>query len=466
MQVEEQPRNTPFPDGPQKAETSDKLLSWLCNRYRTTDLVNVDPMSCFHGHSAAPPRARSSVRVVPMVFEGSAAGLQTAVDNGFPVRMTLAEALGGPESRGAKGMRPHANPSLDKKQGTSPAQHNLDGVFINSVSLAEPLNTLSMPVAIVSSMLPPVYSEMREKQAQDLYRELKQEAPDADILAHIPASTDGKPDLRQIPVLTEVINAFHATEVCRTFGGILANDLWRGLYAFTPAEAIDLGFARPPVEHDFADPPPGMEKAYNTYVLVPMGHILSHVSNLPASKIRECDYLVERLKMPLTNELLPFLIMDLWTVHSYVKTTVESVLLNIQRNRVPLLEQWIEVVPLTHKKWTEACVAGEGLRIGAVSFKVIISYTTFPSTRRDGEQLLPMLSDGFPRLDIEYKTMIDGEDAKQSVAPRKKKALEKMQNSAPIADATPLTVIRAADAMDTGNGGGGGDDDDDDAEDT
>jgi hypothetical protein len=448
MQVDEQPRNTPFLDGPQKASINEALLEWLRNRYQTKDLVHVDPMACFPGHSAAPPRARCNVRVIPMRFEGCAAGFQLAADGGFQAKMTLADALGGMGPKVLKSLQPHRNPALDKKQGTSPEQHSLQHVYINNVSLAEPLNTLPLGVAIVSSTLPPVYSEMKKKQAQELYEELKVEAPNADILAHIPVSTDGKPDLRQIPVLKEVINAFHATEVCRTFGGITSEDLWRGLHFLSPQEAIQLGFLRPPVEHDFAEPPPGTLKAYNSWVIVPEGHILSFISNLPAANIRECGYVVDRLKMPLTGELLPFFVMDLWTVREYICSTVGSVMLNISRNRVSLADQWIEVVPLTHKRWIDACVAGEEYKMGAVSFKVVISYTTFPAVRREGEFLLPMLSDGFPRMDIEFKSMVDSEEIKKSVAPKKKQAMAAAQKGAPVGDADPLTVAKPADPMD------------------
>jgi len=369
MEPDAQPRNTPFVEGPQKATARPALLDWLCRRYQTNDLVHVDPMSCFQG-TPAHSRSRVNVRVVPMRFEGTAAGFQLAMDNGFPARMTLVDALGGLGPKVLKAMRPHANVALDKKQKISPEQHNLDTVFINSVSLAEPLNTLPLSVGIISSTLPPVYASMKQQQTKELMAELGVEPVNADVLAHIPVSTDGKPDLKQIPVLKEVINAFHASEVCRTFGGMTSEDLWRGLHVFSPAEAIELGFTRPPVEHDFAAPPGGQLPTYNSWAIVPMGHILSHVSNLPASSIRECGYVVERLKQPLTNELLPFLVMDLWTIHSYVQSTVGSVLLNIERNRVPLLSQWIEVVPLTHKSWIESCVAGEEYKPGAVSFKV------------------------------------------------------------------------------------------------
>ena len=463
MEVDEQPRNTPFVEGPQKAAITRNLMGWLVSRYGS-DLVHVDPLKGFRG-VAAPSRAKTSIRVIPMAFVGSAAGFQLAVDNGFPVKMTLSEALSGmsgpPPGSVVKALLPHGL----RVSADSPDMHNLGAVFINSVTLAEPLNTTPLPVAIVSSTLPPVYAEMKKKQAKELYEELKQEPPNADILAHIPVSTHGKPDLRQIPVLKEVINAFHATEVCNTFGGIVASDLWNGLHCFSPEEALRLGFARPPPEHDFAAPPVGMMPSYNSWVIVPMGHVLSHVSNLPAASIRECGYVVDRLKMPLTNELLPFLIMDLWTVHAYIRSTIGSVLLNVERNRVSLPDQWIEVVPLTHKRWIDACVAGEEYKTGTVRFKVVITYTTFPVGRHKDVPVLPLLSPGFPYMDIDYKTMVDSDELNKAVAPRKKKAMDIIQRTAPVADANPLTVNKPREAMDTrGDDDGDGGDDDEDGE--
>lgn len=172
MQVEEQPRNTPFQAGPQKVNTTAALLGWLCERYQTSDLVHVDPMACFAGQSA-PARARVNVRVIPMSFAYCAAGFQIMADNGFPAKMSLADALGGVE-RATKALRPHKNPALDKKQAVAPEHYGLHAVLLNSVSLAEPLNTLPMPVAIASSVVPPVYADMKKQQTKELADELNQ----------------------------------------------------------------------------------------------------------------------------------------------------------------------------------------------------------------------------------------------------------------------------------------------------
>lgn len=75
----------------------------------------------------------------------------------------------------------------------------------------------------------------------------------------------------------------------------------------------------------------------------------------------------------------------------------------------------------------------------------MISYTTFPATRKDknGDELnlLPMLSDGFPRMDIEYKEMLESEETKNSVAPKKKQAMIAAREGGPVADANPLTAV-------------------------
>ena len=87
----------------------------------------------------------------------------------------------------------------------------------------------------------------------------------------------------------------------------------------------------------------------------------------------------------------------------------------------------------------------------------MISYTTFPGTRmgKDGKEveLLPMLSDGFPRMDIEYKEMLENDEAKNSVAPKKRQAMIAAREGGPVADANPLTATETAApiAMDEGS---------------
>lgn len=160
-----------------------------------------------------------------------------------------------------------------------------------------------------------------------------------------------------------------------------------------------------------------MEPAYNSWAIVPVGHVLSHVANLPAANVRELDYEVYQLKMPNTGRVLPFLIMDLWTLHAYARETVETALMPVDANRVPLTSQWLEIVPLTSKSWIESCTAGQEYHVGTVTFKVVITYTTFVKDFRSDARLLPVLSDGFPKLQAEFKNLIDSDQV--AAAPKK-----------------------------------------------
>jgi len=85
---------------------------------------------------------------------------------------------------------------------------------------------------------------------------------------------------------------------------------------------------------------------------------------------------------------------------------------------------------------------------------VVITYTTFPVVAdREKEHLLPMLSDGFPHMDVDYKTLVDSEETNKLVAPKKKHALATAMEGAAVADATPLTVTKRADSMDVASDG-------------
>jgi len=184
------------------------FYEWLCRKCGTTDLVHVDPLSIFPGMRQAPPRSRTAIRVVDMCFEGCPAGFQWAVDNGFPVRLTIGDALGATRTPDGKwdyackaleGLRPHAQRGLDSKQGVSPKDYDLERVLINSVSLASPHNTMTQSVGIMTSTLPGVYAALKRQQTEDLAADLGMPIDNPNILAHIPVSE--KPDVRPVPIL-------------------------------------------------------------------------------------------------------------------------------------------------------------------------------------------------------------------------------------------------------------------------
>ncbi len=410
------------------------LVDCLVELYQTSDLAHVDPFSAFTGYLKAPPRARTCTRTVPMTFEGSAAGFQKMVEGGFPVRMTVRQALGD-TAKTLENLRPYASKNLDGPQELTRFSFDMDAVLINSVMLAEPLNTTTQSVGIRTSTLPFVYAEMKAKQSEDLAFELGVDPLHPDVVAHIPVGET--PDMRQIPVLKEVVNGFHSSEVCKTFGGITAQHLGNGFFTLEPDRAAALGLGEPrPLP-----PPPddSMPQAHNSWVIVPVGHILSHVANLPVATVRDCGFEVYQLRMPATDDVIPFLLMDMLTVMKYIGSTTKSALINVDRNRTSILDQWIELIPLTNASWLGGCVAGQEYKTGIVSFKLIISYTVFPAGFRQDPRLLPLLSDGFPKLDTEFRSMVDSDEIAKSVAPRSKRALRTAHQEGAAAEAAEAT---------------------------
>ena len=174
------------------------LIEYLCRLCQTRELDGVDPLSLFAGRLKAPPRARINTRTIPMTFEGSAAGLQRAADAGFRAKMSIGEALQD-KPRAIYGLRPHARRAEDRKQGVTPEDYDLENVLINSVVLAEPHNTLSQSVGIVTSTLPAVYADLKKQQTEDLASELGVTVVNPNVVAHIPSTE--RPDPKSIPIL-------------------------------------------------------------------------------------------------------------------------------------------------------------------------------------------------------------------------------------------------------------------------
>lgn len=211
--------------------------------------------------------------------------------------------------------------------------------------------------------------------------------------------------------------------MCRTFGGITARHIWEGLIRLEPALAASLGFGPPPKQHAFPPPSdPCIEPAYNSWVVVPVGHVLSHIANLPSANVRDLDYEVHKLELPETKELLPFLVMDVWTVMTYITKTIETVIIPIDQDRVSIADQWVELVPLVDPNWIRGCVAGQEYKTGSLKFRLTIAYTAFTKGFRDDATLLPTLSDNFPRLSAEFRSLIDNDEVARSIAPRSKAA--------------------------------------------
>lgn len=391
------------------------LFEYLCSIFQTRDLANVDPIAHFGPKAYA--RSRTRTIAIPIAFEGSAAAFDGIVKDGGHIRMTVAQMLDG----NVKRLLPHVQRAKDADQGVTVNMYNPENAFINNISLADPLNTLPQGVGIVTNGLPSAYAKLREEQTEDLIKELGVKPRNTNIIAHIPSNTEpgAKPDAKQIPVLKEVINGYHGVEVTRTFGGITSQHLWRGIIPLEPALAQKLGLSAPPPEHDAEKAPLGFEQAYNSWAIVPAGHLLSHISNLPASDIKRSGYEVHQLALP-GNIKIPFLLMDLWTIQRYAKATVANAIIKIDGDRCSVPDTYIELAPLGGDTWLNSCMAGQHFQRGRVSFKLLITYTMFPSTFRTDGRLVAALSDGFPRMSMDMRAMMDTTSSLDNVGTKKK----------------------------------------------
>ncbi len=368
-----------------------RLLDLLCHTYKTHDLVNLDPLVI--GLNRADDRARTKTLQVRTYFEGSAAEFQAVVENGGRVRVTVGEMLQGQTSR----LYPRPVKYKDAQQGVSPLDYDIDACLVNTMVLAEPKSTMLFGVGIGSNVLPEAYKEIRDQQVADLQRELGVKPSSIHIVAHIPANSK---DPRNIPILKEVANAFNAAEVARTFGGIVPRHLWAGLISLSPKQCMEMGMHPPPASHEPADPPPGHAKAYNSWVIVPHGHVLSHICNLPPADLARYNYAVYQLRLP-SGEPIPFLLMDTWTLHVYATGTAENAIKKMDHRK--LSEVDVELFPLTRDTWLNSCRPGEHYARGRVEFTVV-----FPKSFRSDPTLLPSLSAGFPRLSQSMRNQLGG----------------------------------------------------------
>lgn len=180
----------------------------------------------------------------------------------------------------------------------------------------------------------------------------------------------------------------------------------RGIIALPPAFAKSLGLLAPPTEHEASKAPEGCEQGYNSWVIVPMGHVLSHIINMSAGDVVMLGYCVLQLRYP-NGTPLPFLLMDNWTLHHYTHGTVSSGLLKIDSSRINIAELYIELAPLTRSSWLGSCIAGTHLQTGYVSFSLLVMYTVFPRDFREDGFLICTLSDKFPRISFDIKKQME-----------------------------------------------------------
>ena len=380
-------------------ETGAHLINYLCGVYQVPphELVKLNPMAAvgYEGYT----RCRERVIPIQCAFEFSAISADNDARHGRKIRMSVGEMIDGKLGR----LLPRKNDTKDSAQGLRPRDFDYSSALVNSIVIGDSLNTLPQGVGLETNGLPAAYLEIKKKQVEDLADALGIKPDNPNIVAHIPSSSGANalPDTHKIPLLQEIPNSLHGSEVVRTFGGITVQHMPKGVIALTPEQAMALGLKAPPKEHDAPPPPPGLEQAYNSWVIIPNNHVLGHIANLPSVDIRRYTYEVYQLVLP-DNTPIPFVLVDLWTMTRYHKATVETVLA-IDRDRTSIPEIYIELVPLRGKSWLEACQAGRHDERGVVSFTLFVKYTMFPRDFRENAAVVASLSDGFPKLSLEMR---------------------------------------------------------------
>lgn len=157
-----------------------------------------------------------------------------------------------------------------------------------------------------------------------------------------------------------------------SFGGITTRHLGRGLIPLTPAQAYELGFPAPPSSHEARAPEdPNLPRVYNSWVIVPCDHPLAHVANLPASEIERYGFEVHQLQLQ-DGRLVPWVVMDNWTLDNYIRQTVQHALLKVEGDRRSIPDIYVEMLPLNGKTWLQCCYPGKRTGLSQdVSFSMI-----------------------------------------------------------------------------------------------
>lgn len=414
-----------------------KYIASQCGTNNIRELQHIDSLH-INGGLKAPSRARTKTTSISVSFEGSAAGFDVCVENGYPIKMSVAEMLSG----NLKKLYPNRLMAKDRDQGVKPESYDPTNAFMTSISLARPLNTLPFEIGIGTNGIPAAYEEERQENIKELSKAFGQKPRNTSITAHVPSSApNAEPDERSIPLLKSVVNSYHGEEVVKTFGGITAKHLWGGLMPLEPALAQQLGLLAPPANHRFADPPPGVEPQFNSWVIVPTGHVLGHISTLTSDKIRQFDYCVYQLKLG-NGALIPFLLMDLWTLLRYGEATTRQAILKIDQDRISIPDVYIQLHPVTRDTFVNSCMAGQHYHVGKFTCTLVMTYVMFPKDFRQDGRLRCALSDGFPRMSLEMRQKMDTTDRTQlKLESQMEQQIQKEQN--PSASKKKVTFAEA-----------------------
>jgi len=360
--------------------------------------------------------ARTRTVTIPGYISGSALRFHALAEKGIPIRVTLADLVKANEPGISQERRlarlntllPHKILALDKVQGVSPENYDMTRVLVNSIVLSMPKSTMPMGVGISTDAIPPSYHKIAMKQAEDMAKQMGMPMRNKHVIAHIPA---GSQDIRQIPLLAKGSNAIHGKEITSTFGGLTPDHFGTGIINLRKDQAIAMGFPPPPPEHEAKEAPPGYKQAYNSWAIVPHGHVLSQLIDMPTQDIKLRTYCVHQMSIK-TNETtqldakgvpsqqpqgrpIPFVLMDTWTINNYAEETARGALDMMDYRNIAEVD--VTIHPLVSEKWIDCCSTTQVDIVGEITFDVIVTFTAFPGSIWKNPRALPVLSEEFPR---------------------------------------------------------------------
>lgn len=398
-----------------------QLVHFLCAQFKVTNpdaLIHVDPLGrdeYVKGYELT----RTRTLTLSVSFNGSAMRFQALKNKGVPIRLTVEDLLGGK----LQYLYPDEERALDRRQGVTPRDFDVDAVLVNAMGIAEPDNTIPFAVGVYTNGIPEAYGELKQKQVQELSEKLGIPLPANHIYAQIPTNCGGpKNDEarfaqmlrdRSIPLLNEVINGYHGEEVTRCVGSVCAKHLWKGVIQLTPQDCMRWQIDPPPGRHDAWNPPdtPEEDQQVNVWLVVPSNHVLGHITQLDIATMRRYGYVAYQMKLPNAITAIPFIMMDSWTARNYANAFVGSALVKIDRDRVPIKDVFIELRPLKNDDWISGCKAGQHHVVGNVTFKLTLKYTMFTRNFRQNPRIVAAISERFPRLNMHRKQAMDAATA-------------------------------------------------------
>lgn len=381
------------------------LISLLEEFYKTRDLASIKPMA-MNGMLRGHDFARHKVITRRIAFDGSAARfkLWAASSPDGCIKASLLDIIG-PEAFEVA-TRPSANPKADLSLGVTPSMYDRDRVLVTGMSIRAPTNSLPIGVALGTNGLPPVYAKLSREQIEAMTTEMGLPKRDEHLILHIPAGQVDEDTGIVQHLLKENVNSHHGEELCKTYGGLTAAHLYRGIIPLSPERAMAFGMKAPPPEHDGKVNPDNPKETYvNSWNIVPMGHVLSHIQSQTSAYIKSMGYEVHQL-VTATDQVLPFLIMDTWTIYAYTRWTIKEVMLNMAP--VPLQNVDVRVYPLKTSDWLSGCRPLEHCVDGRIEFTLTVGYVMFPKDFKSRPDILPGLSPRFPSMSAETLREFEG----------------------------------------------------------